>query len=267
MNDFINFHYALQTCDYRNSQEINRFATDSKYELVKKCVTSFLISVDYVAKKVPNTKHTIAIFDDQSSEELIFYFKKLIKHFTCNNISFEFYQIKAGTLMPSVKKCWDWLEKNGKDMVYQVQDDYLYEKTTIFEMIDIWMQLKQDTNSDIFVVPYHDPRHWLTIYRYKPTPRAVIRGAHRYWLQCYDIPCTFMTSKNQFSKHWDMYEKFLSKDPTEYTLESDTINRIVVDRNVLCLMPFESLALHMQSELEKDPYIDWKSRWDSVVEL
>jgi hypothetical protein len=262
-----NFHYALQTCDYRNSQKINRFATDSKFELVKKCVTSFLVSVDYVAKKVPNTKHTIAIFDDQSSGELVSYLKKLIEHFTCSNISFEFYQIKAGTLMPSVRKCWYWLQKNGKDMVYQVQDDYLYEKTAIFEMTDIWMQLKSDTNSDIFVVPYHDPRHWLTIYRYKTTPRAVIPGAHRYWIQCYDIPCTFMTSKNQFSKHWDMYEKFLAKDPTDVTMESDTINRIVVDRNVLCLMPFESLALHMQSEAEKDPYIDWKSRWDSVVEL
>jgi hypothetical protein len=267
MNDFIDFHYALQTCDFRNSQKINRFATNSKHELVKKCVTSFLISVDYLAKKMPDTRHTIAIFDDQSSNELISYLKKLINHFTCANITFEFYQIKAGTLMPSVRMCWEWLEKNGKDVVYQVQDDYLYEKSTLHEMGDVFFQIINDIKTHPFIVPYHDPRHWLTIYRYKQTPRVVVHGAYRYWLQCYDIPCTFMTSKLQFSKHWDMYEKFLAKGPTDKFLETDCLNRIVVDRNVLCLMPFESLALHMQSELEKDPYIDWKSRWDSVVEL
>ena len=44
-----------------------------------------------------------------------------------------------------------------------------------------------------------------------------------------------------------------------------SINKILVERGVLGIAPLRSLALHMQTEAEKDPYIDWKSWWDNII--
>jgi len=257
-------HYALQTCDRSNSQNILRYCGEPKSTVTQKCVTSFLNSVKYTADLKPDTHHTICIFDDHSSQETVDYLQRLAASYTQHNIAVEVVQLDSQGIMPSIKACYQWLLANGQNLVYQVQDDYLFEASAIFEMIDVFNQLQLDTNSHAIVVPYHDPRYWRTIYRYSPTPRAVIPGANRYWIQCYDIPCTFMTSIAQFSQHQDLYEQFFLKDPTDQTIEPDTINKILVNRNVLGLMPFESLALHMQSKFEQDPYIDWQSRWNQV---
>jgi hypothetical protein len=76
-----------------------------------------------------------------------------------------------------------------------------------------------------------------------------------------------MTTKQEFSKHWDMYEKFLSLPSTYQKLEPESLNRIFVEKRTLGVQPVTSVALHMQSEYEKDPFIDWKQLWDSIVIL
>lgn len=266
----VNIHYALQTCDISNNQNISRYCAETKTEVTEKCVTSFLNSVYYVASKNSETIHNVCIFDDHSSEYIINFLNRAIKHFQKDNLKIELVCLEKKGIMSSIRSCWEWMEKNGKDLVYQVQDDFLFEPHAIFEMIDIWMQLYNYNHTESIVIPYNDPMHWRAgSYFYKPTPRTIVPGRSRYWLQCYDIPCTFMTSKNQFSKHWDLYEKFLDMNPSgeNGNLENVTINKIFVDRGVLGLQPFESIALHMQSEHEKDLYIDWQKRWNSVEKI
>ena len=47
-------------------------------------------------------------------------------------------------------------------------------------------------------------------------------------------------------------------------LENKSLNKMFTERGVLGVQPFTSVALHMQDEYWKDPYIDWRKRWDSV---
>lgn len=258
----MNIHYALQTCDIASNQSQKRYCSDSKTEIVKKCVTSFFQSVQYAANQRPESNHIIQIFDDRSTQELRDYLQYLIyKH---PDITANITYIENGGVMNSIRACWEWLEQNGTDIVYQVQDDYLYEESAIFEMVNMFFQIANDIGEQAILMPYNDPYLWYHTYKYKVTPRVMVLGQGRYWIQSYDTSCSFMTSKFQFSKHWDLYEKFLNTSPNQYTLESGSINQIMVKKGVLGLMPINSLALHMQSELEKDPYIDWKSKWDSI---
>lgn len=259
----MNIHYALQTCDVASNQGGKRFCSDSKTEVVKKCVTSFFQSVLYAAKERPESNHIIQIFDDKSTEELREYLRHLVMKYNHDNIVVDIAYIQNGGVMNSIRTCWEWLEKHGTDLVYQVQDDYMFEESAIFEMIDVWFQMQVDTQSDCLVVSYNDPLLWRDTYLYKSTPRAIIPGSKRYWIQAYDIPCSFMTSKRQFSQHWDLYEKFLNLSPVFLRLEADTINHIM-KRGVLCLAPINSVGFHMQTELAKDPYIDWKPLWNSI---
>jgi len=264
----IQFHYALQTCDIGvrdNSQP--RYAADTKTEITKKCVTSFLQSVENCAISAPDTKHTICIFDDHSTNETVDFIHRAIKRYHKNNVSVELVQLQTKGLFLSVRACFDWLEQNGKDIVYQVQDDYLYTPDAIWEMTDVWMQVHHDTAQHIIISPFNHPHYWKNAYKYKQTPRVVHAGAKRYWIQLYEIPCTFFTSKEQFSKHWDLYENFFNGDLFDSRLEINSFNKILVERNVLCLEPLESIALHMQTEFDKDPYVDWKSRWDAVPNI
>ena len=70
-------------------------------------------------------------------------------------------------VVESIRTCYNRMQTHGKDLVYQVQDDYLYTETAIFEMIDVFMQLRNDVQTDAIVGSFHDHRYWRTIYRYK----------------------------------------------------------------------------------------------------
>jgi hypothetical protein len=264
--EMVNVHYALQTCDIANNIVNDRFA-GNRTEISKKCVKSFLKSVEYASKQKSDVDHHICIFDDHSSEELVKYLKTLVLQFTRKNITIEVKSLETKGIMPSIRACYEWLDNNGKDIVYQVQDDYLFTETAVFEMLDVWFQLWNECQTESIISPYNMWHLWAGSYRNRPTPRAVICGKNRYWIQYYDMSCSFMTSHNQFKKHWDLYETFFSIPPNKGIdghLESISLNYMLTQRGVLGLTPVNSLALHLQGEQEKDPYIDWKEWWDKV---
>lgn len=263
----IQFHYTFQACDTKSNQGEKRYCGDDRTLLSKKSLTSFLNSVAYAAnsEQGKDSTHNVMVFADACSEEYIDYIYDCINYFSCDRIKVDI-TINRGEngLMKTVRDCWNWLEQNGKDVVYQIQDDYIFFESAIEEMATVLFQTMQECNHHPIVIPYNNPYFWLTIYRFKSIPSVVIPSAKRYWIQAYDTPCTFMTTKPQFSRHWDIYEKFLNMSSTHPTLEPETLNKIFVDRKVLGLQPVTSVALHMQAETEKDPYIDWQSLWDSI---
>lgn len=261
----VDVYYALQTCDTNSWQGSERYA-GTKSEIVRKCVSSFFRSVAYVVKERPESVHRVLIIDDHSTPETIEFLHRCMKEFNNDNLSVILEHLQGTGVTDSIRTCYNRMETHGQELVYQVQDDYLYTETAIFEMIDVFMQLRNDVQTDAIVAPFHDHRYWKTIYRYKVTPRMIFPAAYQNWMQIYDIPCTFLTSKEQFSKHWDLYYKFfeLIGKPE---LEAGSLNKMFTERGVLGVQPFESVALHMQDIVWKDPYINWQARWDSVEEI
>jgi hypothetical protein len=258
--------YAVQTYDGGNNQKITRFATSDRSELTRKCVSSFLVSVQQCVETVPTSIHEVHIVDDGSSEETRKWLLGVANKFKSANISITIHQHSGLGVMGCIRKCYEILRDSDGDLVYQVQDDYLFEPSAITECIDIFMQVSRDVDTHPVISPYNDPNSWQTTYRYATTPRTIVPGAKGYWIQMYDTSCSFLTSKVQFNKHWDLYEAFLAH-AMDHRLEADTLNKMFVERGVLGLMRFNSIALHMQSDLEKDPYINWKERWDNVPVL
>jgi len=261
----VDVYYALQTCDIHSWQGTERYA-GTKTEIVRKCVTSFFRSVAHAAKERPESTHRVLIIDDHSTPATVEFLQKCMKEFDKDNISIIIEHLQTSGVMESIKACYQRMEDKGTDLVYQVQDDYLFTETAIFEMIDVFMQLRNDVQTDAVVASFHDHRYWKTIYRYTVTPRLIFPAAYQNWMQIYDIPCTFLTSKEQFSKHWDLYYKFFDLIGTD-ELENKSLNKMFTERGVLGVQPFNSVALHMQDDIWKDPYIDWKERWDNVEEI
>ena len=135
-------------------------------------------------------------------------------------------------------------------------------------MYEVFDQIKKEVNYDIIVSPFNDFWLWLAVYRNSCTPRTVIVGKNRYWIQYYDMSCSFMTSHEQFSKHWDLYHMFFElldkKDPN---LERYSLNYMLTQRGVLGLIPVNSIAYQMQTELEQDPHKDWRELCHSQLSI
>lgn len=268
MNE-VQIHYALQTCDVSSYQGQKRFASDNRTEISKKCIKSFLESVRYCSETKEYTIHNIAIIDDHSTEELKNFIRRCVNDFSSNKIRIDFIELSEETgIRKSIETCYHWLQKNGKDLVYQVQDDYLFTKKTIYEVVDIFELVKVETGHDSIICPWNDSWLWLTAYRNRQTPRTIIVGRNGYWIQYYDMSCSFLTSHQQFSQHWDLYHRFFSLidklDKEKNDLENVSLNYMLTQRGVLGLVPINSLAHHLQSDLEKDPHIDYRPIWDSI---
>lgn len=271
MQEEINFHYAFQSCDVANREINNRFCTDNRTLLSKKSFKSFIDSVVYCIEKVPNSNHTVEIFADKITEDLSQFYHQTIPKYLSDRlrISITFLKPEQSGIKNSIKQTYLWLQQHGKDFVYQVQDDYMFVDSCIFESYDTFRQIKNETGTDCVISPCNDSWLWLTSYRNRTTPRAVIVGKHRYWIQYYDMSCSFFTSHSQFSSHWDLYLGFfalidqLVKDQKK-DLENKSLNLILTTRNVLGLVPVSSLSFHMQSDIEKDPHIPWEPIWNSI---
>jgi hypothetical protein len=260
-------HYALQTCDVKSFQGQKRYASDNRTEISKKCIKSFLESVKHCSFEKTHTKHTVAIIDDHSTQELVSFIKKCIVDYSEINIQFIELKEKTG-ISKSIETCYEWLRDNGKGLVYQVQDDYLFTKNAITDMVDMYEQMLIENKTQSIISPWNDSWLWLTFYRNLPTKRTVIVGKRGYWIQYYDMTCSYMTSYEQFNQHWDLYSMFFYltdrlKENNNH-LENKSLNYMLTQRGVLGLIPINSLAFHLQSDLEKDPHIDYRPLWDSI---
>lgn len=262
-------HYALQICDIKSYQNQKRYASDNRTEISKKCIKSFLESIKLCSLTHPHINHNIAIIDDHSSPELNKFIKKSVIKYTSSSIQFNLIHLTDVTgISESIRYCYKWLRDNGEDFVYQVQDDYLFSPNAVGDMIDVYQQVFDETGSQCIVSSWNDSWLWLTAYRNKPTPRTVIVGKRGYWIQYYDMSCSFLTSHHQFIQHWDLYDMFfymidrINKNNND--LENKSLNYLLTQRGVLGIVPVNNISFHIQSDLEKDPHIDYKPLWDSI---
>ena len=265
--------YAVQACDKFSNQNQARYCGNDRLLLGKKSITSLLASIENFSKKQSHTVlHVVRIFNDRSSYEYLDFMRRAIQRFSSYDIVIEVYDTKTPGIMQSIRECYEWMIEEEAFAVYQVQDDYLFCHDAIEQMLSIYNQIRVDVRTDPIISSYNDA--WLFLnpnsYRYKQTPRVIVPGLKQYWLQYYDMSCSFMTSPKVIKDNYDLIEKFLSLPPNgddQKRLESISLNYMLTRRGVLGLMPFSSVGLHMQAETEKDPYIDWKSWWDSVEEI
>lgn len=264
----VQYHYAYQVCDTVNHQAEVRYSGTDRTTISKKSIRSFINCVYYYANN-KQTKHTVRFFIDKASHDLMSWLDTVISDNIYSNIILEQEQLVKGGITESIKQCYLWLQDKGKDFVYQIQDDYLFEFDCLEQMTDVFNQIKLETGSECVISPFNDSYLWLGAYRNAATPRAVIVGKKQYWIQFYDTSCSFFTSHKQFSQHWDLYHIFFTilrnLKKGDKDLENKSLNYMFTQRAVLGLVPITSLALHIQSELEKDPHIDWKARWDTVI--
>lgn len=259
------FLIALQSHNKSNSQDnyepyegfkFKRYGCNDKTEILKRCTRSLIKSINYAQNKLPTWKFKLNVFDDHSSEEGI---QILKDNLSLANFSTNLKHIEGYGLLTSLRECYENMRDEGKDLVFQAQDDYLFDEPCFYELVRQWEKFQPKFEKPLSLLPYNDPyRYW----DHNVVPVRIVQGPDRHWRQTYQVPCTFMTHHNVMVNEWDLFDKICNDHAHNPKLEDESINRLWQERDYVVMSPIPSLALHFQSEEEKDPYIKWEDWWD-----
>tara|TARA_R110000868_G_scaffold223484_1_gene475376 strand:- start:1846 stop:2634 length:789 start_codon:yes stop_codon:yes gene_type:complete len=262
----MNLEVILRTCDRRNVSSHPRFIKVSKKELLLGCFISLIHSLNLVKE---HNIHLI-VLDDNSSEETQNEIRQLFSH--CNFLTELIILNEKGNHYSALKQ-FEYCKNSSADIVYSVEDDYLHSPSTISEALYEYdnLSLKYNLKKPLCLSLWDLPEEYLAK---QLTPELVFRGRDRHWKTGWSTTNTFMTTPEVFQEHWHLFHKLA----TEYTVwngegskhdtvhEGNTINYIW-EKKVMRLNPIPTLTLHLQSNLEEDPYINWRQWWRDYTKL
>jgi SAM-dependent methyltransferase len=243
--------------------ERKRYVGASKLEISKRCFRSLLNTIKYCQQQQPDVTYRLIVLDDDSDQEYLDFIQAQVATFP---ISVE-HTVERG-IMPSIKRIYEIGKEQGKNLVYFVQDDYLYYETALWEMIDAYVQFRELSKLEVFIYPYNDP------YRRAPDKdHKLLAGSKRYWITERATACCLLVSHKTLTEEWELFAE-MGNQKYDAICEDMSINRLFMNfkqlptREIkhLLFVPVTSLALHLGFDSERDPYIDWRSLWNQFAD-
>ena len=253
---------VLRTCDHTNIHNDwrVRYHDIPKKELVRGCLKSLIHS----CQNVENLKLTV--LDDHSSQETVEQINEQLKN---SSLNYEFISLDQKGYNHSAHEQWKRCRDSEYDLVYSVEDDYLHCPTAIQEMIDSYFlfcdRLKKN---NIVLYPFDEPSE------YNPPKRNdfIVHGSNRHWRTGIFTTQVLFCNPKVFQEYWEVFETLALKyngnylEPREeHFEESNTIWNLWNNGPLLRFNPIPSLALHLQFEQQKDPFIDWQDWWNEYT--
>jgi glycosyltransferase involved in cell wall biosynthesis len=249
----------LRTCDVANvhSDWRVRYHEIEKSHLVVGCLNSLAKSIDSVS----NVNISLTVLDDHSSEETLIKIENILKKLNNTRLI----RLDDKGYNNSAYQQWLMCRDSAADLVYSVEDDYLHCPTAIQEMVDsFYLFCDRLKRNDVVLYPFDEPSE------YNPPSRTdfIVHGSARHWRTGIFTTNVMMTRPQLFRDNWELFKTLALKyngdylNPrTEHYEESNTIWKIWQNNQAIRFNPIPSLALHMQFEQQKDPFIDWQTWW------
>jgi hypothetical protein len=256
-------HIILRTHDNRDVHVDwrTRYHGIPKPELLLGCLRSLVNSI----KKSTNCHVALTVLDDHSQPATVDSIKQILSKLT----NVEFIRLDQSGYNHSAHAQWLLCRDSHADLVYSVEDDYLHCETAIQEMVDSYQIFAHRLNrKDIVLYPFDEPSE------YDPPTRTdyIVHGSARHWRTGVFTTNVIMTTPTLFRDNWHLFETLALKyngdylNPrTEHYEESNTIWKIW-QHTLIRFNPIPSLALHMQFEPQRDPFMDWQAWWKSYAQ-
>jgi predicted SAM-dependent methyltransferase len=258
----INVLVVLQTHSKGDSQHYlgmnqnERFVKAPKGEITRRCTRSLVETMNYAKELFLDSEFELIVFDDHSDESTV---NEIKNNLNIATFKTQFIALDTYGIMPSILRCYEHGRDYGKEIVYFAQDDYLYDTTAIYDMIQTMMFTSGALGNFTSIYPYDDP------YKYIPENTAVqshiIRKQGRHWRTLPMTASCFMTHHQVIKDNWDVFEA-MGKHLVDSKMEDNTINQLFRKRGYYLFVPIPSLALHMQYDTEEDDQMNWREWWD-----
>ena len=232
-----------------------------KIEYALRSLNSLIKNIKYLNNN-NNLEVKLKIVEDDSSDENL---KKISDMINNSNLDIEVInhkniikkQTNSTTFsnLSSLLKCFEIAKDEGKDLVFFIEDDYIFFESALDEIVTSYERISSQIDRELFICPTDYP------YFYMDSQKTnVLIGSKRHWRLVSKTLCSFITSHTLIKKYWsNFYDNCLDRhDPFEKYL-----NKIY--EKEICISPIKSLSLHMtnvNSSYGLSPFIDYKSLWD-----
>jgi hypothetical protein len=264
MHNIPKLEIFLRTCDRVNVHQDwrVRYCGFEKPLIVTGCLKSLVRAI----QMVKDYDITLTVLDDHSSEETVQQIKTTLSKLDKSN----FIALEQWGYNYSAHRQWLMCRDSTADLVYSVEDDYLHCDTAIKEMLESFRFFSERLkHNNIALYPFDFPGE------YNP-PRArdfVVHGSRRHWRTGTYTTNVIMTRPQIFKDHWALFETLALKYNGDYLKprvehydETNTIQKIWESGSAVRFSPLPSLALHLQFDNEKDPFINWQQWWDQYAQ-
>lgn len=254
---------VLRTCDssvVHNDWRV-RYCKLNKDVLLKGCLKSLVKAAEQASLLGHNIR--LIVVDDHSSEDTVNRLKKLLSE---TLLSTTFIPMTERGYNASALLQWELCRDSDADVIYSVEDDYLHATSAVVEMLESYkLFCERLQRSDVVLYPFDDPTE------YNPPNRRdfIVHGSHRHWRTGIFTTNVLFCPPKILRDNWDLFELLATKyngdylNPrTEHYEESNTIWKIWQSNRAVRFNPIPSLALHMQFDEQKDPFINWQQWWD-----
>ncbi len=248
-------------------QSRKRLFEHPKIEYVLRSLFSLIKSIKYLKAKYSNIEVKLKIVDDNSNQVNLDKIKEILNK---TNLDFEIINHNSNdhksviktqknnetfANLSSLLKSFEIGKKDGKDLVFFVEDDYLHFEPALEEMVSSYERISSQTNKELFLCPSDYP----FLYMNNEKTNLLI-GSKRHWRTINKALCTFLTSHQFINKYWNnFYNNCLDRhDPFEKYLNELFLKEI-------CISPVKSLSVHyanINSSYGLSPFINYKSLWE-----
>jgi len=243
----IYFRYAPSNMLWNSSNKWKRIVQNiNKEDLILTTLNSLKNSILFFLE---NNKIdiTINLISDSSNQKFDSSIKQLLNS---ANFNISFFETNKPGNRGSYLECCDQA-KNAEDIIFFIEDDYLFEKKCIDEMVFTYSRIATMLEKDIFLCPSDYPFYYDANYH-----TSLFIGKNLRWRTVLETLLTFMFSKEILDK----YEKEIrligeqENHPFEKPLHSVYLNQP-------CLSPVGTLAHHISKSV---PSIneDWLKTWN-----
>ena len=255
------------------TQNKKRLFDENKSEYTFRSLNSIIKSLNQAKAALPKIEFDIIVIDHNSEKNDIEQMKKQldksnlknsiillnvnefvnnIKSINAKNEKVTENQISN---MSNIHKSLLVAKDKCNDLVYFVEDDYLHQLDSIYEMIFTYERISSQMNRELFICPTDYP------YLYtKADTTNIFLGSSKHWRKVEETLCTFLTSKIILQKYW---KKFISMCQFEHYPFEQPLHDIY--KSEYCLSPIPSLALHctnINSVFGLSPNMNWKKIWE-----
>ena len=192
-------------------------------------------------------KITINLIFDNSEKDFNDQILKLLDN---EKIKINFIESKIEGNRGSYLECCDVAE-NSEDLIFFIEDDYIFEENCIEEMIITYSRLSTIFNNDVFLCPSDYPFFNDSSYK-----TSLYIGNKYKWRTVEESLLTFMMSKKLYEKYKKQIRLVGEKenDPFEKPLHE-------IYRTNPCLSPVNSLSYHISRDHPATTE-DWIKLWN-----
>ena len=249
------------------NQNRKRIFDKPKIEYVCRALYSVIKAIKFLKKNNPQVKVDLKIIDDKSTEENLSTIKDLLKKNEVNadiinhdlsiheNIIKKQEKRENFSNLSTLLRAFEVGKKEGEDLVYFLEDDYIHLETALEEMVSSYERISSQLKKELFICPADYP------FLYMDNEKTnLLIGSKRHWRTTSKSLMTFMVSKPFIEKYWDIFLKTCSdlNDPWEKYFNE------IYEKEV-CISPVQSLTVHItniNSGYGLSPFIDYKKLWD-----